>query len=118
MSLILSYFCHNSSIGKRAPIEIFTSINLPPPCLNHSRSPGLLKNITNKTSKVILLVTPFIDFILLLSKANLYFTVIWGRKSGRSFSGNSVSHSPDLRIKHGETGRMLLSAQEIGTKAY
>jgi len=65
---------------------------------------------------VILLVTPFTDFILLLLKTNLFFTVIWGRKSGRSFSGNSVSHSPDLRKKCGETGRILLPLHEIREK--
>lgn len=80
-------------------IEIFTKISLNPPCLKDSRSPGLLKNITNKMSKMILLVTPFIDPLLLLLKTNFFFTVIWGRKNGRSFSGNSVSHSPDVRNK-------------------
>lgn len=80
-------------------MEIFTNISP----LKHSRSPGLLKNITNKTSKVIFLVTPFIDFILLLLKSNLFFIVMWGRKSRRSFSGNSVSRSLDLRNKCQET---------------
>lgn len=42
-------------------IEIFTNISLIPLCLKDSRSPGVLKNITNKMSKMILLVTPFID---------------------------------------------------------
>lgn len=63
VSLILFYFCQNSLLGKRAIIEIFTNISLSPPCLKDSRSPGLLKNITNKRSKMILLVTPFKDSV-------------------------------------------------------
>lgn len=118
ISLMLSYFCQNSSAGKRPSVQIFTNISLTPPCLNHSRSPGLLINITNKTNKVILLVRPFTDFILLLLETNLFSTVIWGTKNERSFSGNSESHSPDLRNKRGRQKRILLFPQEIWKKAY
>lgn len=61
VSLILFYFCQNSSLGKRPMIKIFSNISLSPPCLKDSRSPGLLKNIMNKMSKMILLATPFIN---------------------------------------------------------
>lgn len=60
VSLILFYFCQNSPLEKEL-WQIFTNISLSPPCLKDSRSLGLLKNITNKMSKMILLVTPFID---------------------------------------------------------
>lgn len=66
------------------------------------------------TSKMILLVTLFIDFILFLLRTNLFFTVKWER----SFSDNSVSQSPDLRSEGEEKGRMFLLPQEIWKKAY
>lgn len=117
VSLILSYFCQNSPLGERAMIEIFTKISLNPPCLKDSRSPGLLKNITNKMSKMILLVTPFIDLLLLILKTNFFSLSYGGGRMGEAFQAILYLTVQMWKIS-GQTGKMVLFPQDIWKKAY
>lgn len=99
-------------------IEIFTYISLRPPCLKDSRSPGLLKNTANKMSKMILLATPFTDPASPAIKTQFFSHCHMGEEEWEKLSSSSVSHSPDLRNKWAETGKMVLSLQDIWEKAH
>lgn len=67
-------------------IKIFTKISVSPPCIVGSSRPGLLKNITNKMSKMILLVTPFIDPASPAIKNQFFFSLsCGGGRMGEAF---------------------------------